>query len=207
MSVVMTIACAAVMLAGCGNKTKSDETTAQATESSEAVSKEESSAEVEPESSVKKMLDQGNPHKVVLGEIAEEDKSWIKVSTAFDETLSMYSCDSISQGVTAVVVDFEVSGLETESATVYWCYMVDANGETISLWDDTSTADRLEITEDGKYRIVFDTRKALGAPMDSIQSLQLVFTNVSEETKTELTVESAGYVTDEDISSLVSGKL
>lgn len=187
-----------VILTGCGETPKTPAAPEKETEApAETVTKEE------PKYTA--FLDQGNPHSIVLGDIAEDDKAWIKISTAFDPELSMYSSDVIPQKVTAFVVDFEVTGLENAS-TLYWCYMLDSGENTFSVWDDSSNSDKLEITEDGKYRFVFDAKKALGGNADVVSSLQIVFPNISDATKTQFSVTGAGYVLDDDISSFVTGK-
>ena len=106
----------------------------------------------------------------------------------------MYSSDSVPEGATGIVVDFTVSGMDVDEATLYWCYELVSGGETLSVWDDTSPADKLTINGDGSYRMVFDAEKALGGTIDSICSLQIVFPGISETTTTSVTVDSAGYV-------------
>ena len=67
-----------------------------------------------------------------------------------------------------------------------------------------------EISEenDGKYRMVFDAKKALGGTIDNIGSLQIVFPGFDEKTATKVKVISAGYLGgDADISDYVTGKV
>lgn len=105
----------------------------------------------------------------------------------------MYNSDSVPAGTTGVVVDFEVSGMDIDESELHWCYELVSGEDTVSLWDESSPADKLTIKEDGKYRMVFDAQKALGGTLDSIGSLQIVFPGFDETTETKVKVLSAGY--------------
>ena len=160
----------------------------------------------------KKLLEQGNPKAINLLDIVEEDdtdwKAWIKVSTAFDPTLSVYSTDSISTGTQAVVVTFNVSNMDCEQQDMYWCYQIITADGTVSLWDDTSAADKLTITGDGKYQFVFDATKALGGPIQTVESLQMVFPGLTETTTTKVELVSAVALDNaDDIAKFQSKKL
>lgn len=131
------------------------------------------------------MTEQGNPLEVNLAEIAEENdgeyKAWLKISTAYDETLSMYNTDSVPAGTTAIVVDMEISGMDISDTTLYWCYELTSGEDQISVWNDSSLSDKLTVNGDGKYRMVFDAKKALGGTIDNIGSLQIVFPGFDEK--------------------------
>ncbi len=158
-----------------------------------------------------RMVEQGNPLSVKLSDIAEESgdtfNAWIKISTAFDPELSMYQSDMIPEGTKGIVVDFTVEGMDIDGTVMYWCYQITSGGESISLWDDTSGADKLTVDGNGSYRAVFDAQKALGGDIDKIESLQLVFPGISETTSTVVTVDYAGYIDGSmDLSDFVTGK-
>ncbi len=155
---------------------------------------------------------QGNPTEINLVDIVEEGdtdwKAWIKMSTAFDPTLSVYNNFSFPASTQAVVVTFNVSDMDCEQQDMYWCYQLITADGTVSLWDDTSSADKLTITGDGKYQFVFDATKALGTPIQTVESLQMVFPGLTETTTTKVELLSAvAYDNTEDISKLVSKKL
>ncbi len=192
MAAVMT---AALLFSACSNGESNGETSGPAGESVSADAKESGA---DSTSKANSMILQGNPTTINLAEIAEESEdtynAWIKISTIYDPELSMYSSDSVPEGATGIVVDFTVSGMDVDEATLYWCYELVSGGETLSVWDDTSPADKLTINGDGSYRMVFDAEKALGGTIDSICSLQIVFPGISETTTTSVTVDSAGYV-------------
>ena len=192
MAAVMT---AALLFSACSNGESNGETSGPAGESVSADAKE---IGADSTSKANSMILQGNPTTINLAEIAEESEdtynAWIKISTIYDPELSMYSSDSVPEGATGIVVDFTVSGMDVDEATLYWCYELVSGGETLSVWDDTSPADKLTINGDGSYRMVFDAEKALGGTIDSICSLQIVFPGISETTTTSVTVDSAGYV-------------
>lgn len=192
MAAVMT---AALLFSACSNGESNGETSGPAGESVSADAKESGA---DSTSKANSMILQGNPTTINLAEIAEESEdtynAWIKISTIYDPELSMYSSDSVPEGTTGIVVDFTVSGMDVDEATLYWCYELVSGGETVSVWDDTSPADKLTINGDGSYRMVFDAEKALGGTIDSICSLQIVFPGISETTTTSVTVDSAGYV-------------
>lgn len=188
----------AFSMIGCSNSKGQDETN-NTVENQGEVNNEKTEPETETEkadSALISMREQGNPLEVNLSEIAEEGadtyNAWLKISTAYDDTLSMYSVDSIAAGTKAVVVDFTVSGMDIDEAVLYWCYEITYDGNTISLWDDSSAADKLTITGDGTYRMVFDANKALGGDIESVGSLQIVFPGFDDLTETKVTVLSAG---------------
>ncbi len=149
--------------------------------------------------SAKKMFDQGNPTTVTLGEFAESTtegfKTWIKVSTQFDPAQSMYDSSSLPAGAKGIIADFTVEGLEA-ATTIYWNYMLVSGEDTISVWDTSSTADTLTITEDGSYRLVFNAETVLGGPIDEINSLQFVVPCSGEDCTTKITVTKLTAITD-----------
>lgn len=117
----------------------------------------------------------GNSNTIELYEIAEEGadtfNAWLKVATQYDPDLTVYASDSMQDDTIAIAVTFEVSNFDGEEATLYWCYELDSNGETISVWDQSSPAETLTITEDGTYTMVFNANKALGGAIERIGSL------------------------------------
>lgn len=203
-------AVAAFSLMGCSNSKAQKEnakTTGAEMEVNTEMTKEEKN-----DVQLISMREQGNPLEVNLCEIAEESSdtynAWLKISTAYDDTLSMYSVDSIAAGTKAIVVDFTVSGMDIDESVLYWCYEITSDGNTISLWDDTSAADKLTITGDGTYRMVFDADKALGGTIESIGSLQIVFPGFDDLTATKVKVLSAGCLNqDEVIDDYVTGEI
>lgn len=159
-----------------------------------------------------KMMEQGNPLTVKLSDIAEaggdDFKAWIKISTAFDPELSMYQSDMIPEKTAGIVVDFTVDGMDIDKTEMYWCYQITSGGESISLWDNTSAADKLTVDGDGSYRLVFDAGKALGGTIDLVESLQMVFPGISETTSTTVTVDYAGHIDQSmDMADFVTGKI
>ena len=184
----------AIMAVACSNKADSTKTTEAVTE---AATKVEQEVTTEAEQELKSMSEQGNPLEVNLSEIAEKSgdtyKAWLKISTVYDPELSMYNSDSVPAGTTGVEVDFEVSGMDIGESELHWCFELVSGEDTVSLWDESSPADKLTIKEDGKYRMVFDAQKALGGTLDSIGSLQIVFPGFDETTETKVKVLSAGY--------------
>lgn len=157
------------------------------------------------------MREQGNMTRIQLADIMETSgdayAAWIKISTQFDPELSMYSYDTMPAGTIAIIVDFTVSHFDESEATLYWGYQLISNGTSQSVWDGTSAADTLMITEDGSYTIVFDAQKALGGPIDSIESFQLVFPSQSETPATEVSVTRVRCLTDEnDLQYVSSGR-
>lgn len=158
------------------------------------------------------MVKQGNPTKIYLAEIAEgkgdDCKAWIKVSTAFDPTLSVYSYDVIPENTEGFVVNFKVKDMDCGEQTMYWCYQFKTASGTVSLWNDTSAADKLTITGDGSYQFVFDAIKAIGEPILQVESFQMVFPGISEETTTIVELTGAYAVTDAaDLASFATGKV
>lgn len=194
---VLTVT-AAILLSSCSNDSVNDgtEDVTKGTVLNEQTSApEQTLGEGKPATA---MREQGNALSINLSEIAEESddtyNAWIKISTVYDPELSMYESDSIAAGAKGVVVDFTVSDMDIDEATLYWCYELNAGGATVSLWDDTSKAEKLTVKGDGSYRMVFDAQKAVGGTIDSVGSLQIVFPGVPENTTTKFTVTSAGYV-------------
>ncbi len=162
-----------------------------------------------PVTSAVKMKEQGNPTEILLADIAEESgdaaHAWIKISTQYDPTLSMYSYDLIPSGTIAIAVTFTVSNFDCEKSTLYWGYQLASGGKTFAVWDGTSPADTLTVTEDGTYTIVFNANTALGGPIETIESFQLVFP-CTMDTSTEVSIESAKCITDEaDLAYFVTG--
>lgn len=197
---------AACFLTGCS----SDETAEK--ESTTTKARTEAETDNKETAVGKKLLGQGNPKAINLVDIVEEGdtdwKAWIKVSTAFDPTLSVYTTDSISADTQAVVVTFNVSNMDCEQQDMYWCYQIITADGTVSLWDNTSAADKLTITGDGKYQFVFDATKALGAPIQTVESLQMVFPGLSETTTTKVEFVNAVALDNvDDIAKFESKKL
>ncbi len=217
--VLCTMLLSTLILAACGSEeavegsankseVESESTVAVIEESGEVVTEE---ASVQAASAVK-LWEQGNPTTITLSDIVEESsddwKAWIKVSTAFDPTLSVYSADLIPQSTQAVVVTFKVSDLDCGTQNMYWCYQLITGDGTVSLWNDTSTADQLTIDGDGTYQFVFDANKALGAPIDKVESLQIVLPGLTETTTTKVEFLGAKAITDaNDVSLFVTGKV
>ena len=187
------VAAVALMAVACSNQSNDGGETVK----TQVTEQEQTTAEEKTGTELRKMTEQGNPLEVDLSEIAEKSgdgyNAWLKISTVYDETLSMYNIDSVPAGTTGIVVDFEISGMDIDKSELHWCYEIVSNGETVSLWDTSSPADKLTITEDGKYRMVFDAQKALGGTIDSIGSLQIVFPGFDETTSAKVKVTSAGY--------------
>ncbi len=193
---------AACFLTGCNNGESAG---------TEASSSEKTS-ENQTQSVGKKLLEQGNPTSINLADIVEEGdtdwKAWIKVSTAFDPTLSVYWADNFPAETQAVVVTFTVSNMDCDSQDMYWCYQLITGGETVSLWNDSSDADKLTISGDGKYQFVFDATKAIGGPIETVESLQMVFPGLTDVTTTVVEFESAVALTNaDDIAKFESKKL
>lgn len=198
------MAAIALMSTACSNQNKT-------VKEVDTTAVEETTTEQEQQS-LKKMTEQGNPLEVNLAEISEENdgkyKAWLKISTAYDDTLSMYNTDSVPAGTTAIVVDMEISGMDISDTTLYWCYELTSGEDQISVWNDSSPSDKLTVNGDGKYRMVFDAKKALGGTIDNIGSLQIVSPGFDEKTATKVKVISAGYLGgDADISDYVTGKV
>lgn len=149
-----------------------------------------------------KMQKQGNPTSIMLSDIAEVsgDKvnAWIKISTKYDEVLSMYNYDSLAAGTLGIAVTFTVEQFDCTSSTLYWCYQLTSGGVSTSIWDNSSLSDTLTITKDGTYRLFFDAKTALGGTLDEIDSFQIVFPCGSEVTSTKFTVKSVECITVEE---------
>lgn len=155
---------------------------------------------------------QGNPTKIYLADIVEGKsepyKAWIKVSTAFDPTLSIYSSDLIQENTEGFVVNFKVTDMDCGEQTLYWCYQFKTASGTVSLWNDTSAADKLTISGDGSYQFVFDAIKAVGEPILQVESFQMVFPGLSENTTTVVELTGAKAVTDAaDLAFFQTGKI
>jgi len=188
----------------CSSQTTTIITGSSSTSSSSSEATDTSS-ETESESAAPIALtalkEQGNPLSIKLADIVEEGsdnswKAWIKVSTQYDPELSVYSYDLIPENTEGIIVEFTVSGMDTDSATLYWCYQLETADGTTSVWDTSSPADTLTITGDGTYTMVFDAEKALGAPISVVDSLQIVFPNLTETTTTNFTFTGAWATTE-----------
>lgn len=186
-------------LTGCGNASDSSsdsQSQDQNLQSEQDISQEEVE---ETPASASTLLPQGNSTSVYLSEIAEDNpdgyNAWLKISTQFDPDLSMYSYDSAPADSVALIVDFSVSGYDLGSSTLYWGYQLISGGDTYSVWDGSSPADTLTITQDGSYRMVFDAATALGGTIETIESFQLVFP-CSEDTDTKVTIKQVTAITD-----------
>ncbi len=158
------------------------------------------------------LKEQGNPTKVYLADIVEGKgenwKAWIKISTAFDPTLSVYSCDLIKENTEGFVVNFKVQDMDCGEQTMYWCYQFKTASGIVSLWNDTSAADKLTISGDGTYQFVFDAITAVGEPILQVESLQMVFPGLSENTTTIVELTGAKAVTDAaDLAFFATGKV
>ncbi len=212
-----TLLLSTLVLTACGSESTEMGNENQSNTESENMVSEEASQEnsedaVVRASSAVKLWEQGNPTSIVLADIVEESsedwKAWIKVSTAFDPTLSVYSSDLIPQNTQAVVVTFKISNMDCGMQNMYWCYQLITADGTVSLWNDTSAADKLTIDGDGTYQFVFDANKALGAPIDKVESLQIVLPGLTETTTTKVEFLGAKAITDaNDVSLFTSGKV
>lgn len=194
----------ALGLTACGTKKTADNGNS-GTEVSKAPAGEESTAQ--------EMTKTGNPRVFQLnGEhVLEkaEGTSWVKIATIWDPELTTYDAESFVAGSKAVVADFTVTGLDVDSTKCYWNYMVvDSAGQEVECWDDTYKTDEITITEDGTYRMVFDYSKVQGGDVAGLKSLQLVFTDMTENTAAKVEVKNALCVTDEkELGSIyTSGK-
>ncbi|MBE5940110.1 MAG: hypothetical protein E7266_06910 [Lachnospiraceae bacterium] len=198
---IMVVAVCCLTACGSNDKDTNKETTTQA-----------ETTEGNVAASAKKLLEQGNPKKINLVDIVEgkddDWKAWIKVSTAFDPTLSVYSTDSVPAGTQAIVVTFKVDNMDCEQQEMYWCYQLITADGTVSLWNDTSAADKLTVIGDGTYQFVFDATKALGGAIQTVESFQMVLPGLTETTTTTVEFVSAVALTDaKDISMYESKKL
>lgn len=166
----------------------------------------------EKPASAKNMIMQGNPSTIYFADIAEASgdtfNAWIKVSTQFDPELSVYSYDTMPAGTTAIIVDFTINDPEIEDATVYWAYSLKTASESFSVWDGTSPADTLTLEGSGTYRLVFDAEKALGAPIETIESFQFVVPCLTDTCDTSITLKNATCITDaSDLQYFETGKI
>lgn len=204
----------AILLTACGsssNDTATDtvqESGSVADNTGDINSENEQTASI---ASAVEMKEQGNPTSIYLADIMETSNdayaAWIKISTQFDSELSMYSYDTMATGTEAIVVEFTVKDFDETEATLYWGYQLSSGGTSFSVWDGTSPADTLTITEDGSYKIVFDAEKALGGPIETIESFQLVFPAQSETTTTKVSVTKVYCITDTaDLENVSTGK-
>ena len=189
--IVAAVMTMVVMCSACSNGKKDADTTSEPTKAVESTSEYQAPTP-------RAMISQGNPLSINLAEISELNNeaynAWIKISTMYDPLLSMYCSDLVPAGTTGIVVDFTVSDMDVEEATLYWCYQITTGENTISVWDNSSPADKLTIKGDGSYRMVFDAEKALGGPIDAIGSLQIVFPGITDTSTTKFTVTAAGYL-------------
>ena len=198
------IVAAVLLLTACGTNGGAETTAPVQTTAPEETVKTAASAV--------KLLEQGNPKKIPLMDIVEESsedwKAWIKVSTAFDPELSVYSSDMVPANTQAIVVTFKVSNMDCGQQTMYWCYQLIGENGTVSVWNDTSPTDQLTVTGDGTYQFVFDATKALGGAIVTVESLQMVFPGLTETTTTTVELLEAKAITDaSDIGLFTSGKL
>ena len=202
-------------LSACGQN--ADPETTAADETAEAATNEDTSATQETAApqpaAVTSLKEQGNPTTIALSDIAESSsdgdfKAWIKVSTQYDPNLSVYSYDLIPSDAEGIIVTFTVSDMDTDEATLYWCYQLETADSTVSVWDTSSPADTLTITGDGTYTMVFNARTALGAPISVVDSLQIVFPGLTETTTTTFSFDGAWATTDEsDLSLYTTGSV
>lgn len=208
---LLGILIATTLMVACGkanDSTKNTTDNTQETATLDENSVEEAFSQI---ASAVEMKEQGNPTSIYLADIMEESgdayAAWIKISTQFDPELSMYSYDTMASGTEAIVVDFTVTNFDESEATLYWGYQLTSSGSSYSVWDGTSVADTLTITEDGSYTIVFDAAKALGGPIESIESFQLVFPAQSDTTGTRVSVTKVTCITDAaDLQYVSTGK-
>ena len=206
---LLALLTAAFLLTACGN---SDGQSQDQTDTTPISNDTESGVDASaPTISAVEMKQQGNPTSIQLADIMEESgdayAAWIKISTQFDAELSMYSYDTLAAGTIAIAVDFKVEHFDETESTLYWGYQLTSGGQSYSVWDGTSPADTLTVTEDGTYTIVFDAQKALGGPIEAIESFQLVFPAQSDTTATKVSVTKVRCITDAgDLEYLTTGK-
>lgn len=209
---LLAVLMATVLVTACGASDDNAKDTTGTTQESGAATDESNVDEASTQiASAVEMKEQGNPTSIYLADIIEESgdayAAWIKISTQFDPELSMYSYDTMASGTEAIVVDFTVSNFDESETTLYWGYQLTSGGSSYSVWDGTSAADTLTITEDGSYTIVFDAQKALGGPIESIESFQLVFPAQSDTTATKVSVTKVTCITDPaDLQYVSTGK-
>lgn len=208
---------ALILLAACGSKEQAADPT-PTTAPTETPTPEPTATSTPTPSptpqaaSARSLKEQGNPTKIYLADIVEgkgsDWKAWIKVSTAFDPTLSVYSYDLIPENTEGFVVNFKVKDMDCGEQTMYWCYQFKTASGTVAVWNDTSTADKLTITGDGTYQFVFDAIKAVGEPILQVESFQMVFPGLTENTTTIVELTGAKAVTDAaDLSFFSTGKV
>ncbi len=190
-----------MLMISCSNQTNRSSSSASSSAASPTTDDTSSETESATPVALTSLKEQGNPLSIKLADIVEESsdgtwKAWVKVSTQYDPELSVYSYDLIPANTEGIIVEFTVSGMDTDSATLYWCYQLETADETISVWDTSSPADTLTITGDGTYTMVFDAEKALGAPISVVDSLQIVFPDLTETTTTTFTFTGAWATTD-----------
>ena len=185
----------AVLATGCGSK-KTDNAAAETENKTTVATTQEAVAKPQ---TARPMLEQGNSRTVALADIVEESgdefRTWIKLSTLYDPLDSMYQADVIPEGTVAIVVDFTIENLESETE-IFWNYQVQSGETGFSVWDTSSPADKLTVKEDGSYRLVFDAQTALGGTVDVIESLQFVIPSKTDTLTTTVTVNSAITLTD-----------
>lgn len=207
---------AVLTLAACGSKQEAEPTaTPEPTATAAPTATPEPTATPTPTPgpvSVRSLKEQGNPTKIYLADIVEgkgsDWKAWIKVSTAFDPTLSVYSYDLIPENTEGFVVNFKVKDLDCGEQTMYWCYQFKTASGTVAVWNNSSTADQLTITGDGTYQFVFDAMKAVGEPILQVESFQMVLPGLTKDTTTIVEFLGAKAVTDAaDLAFFATGKV
>lgn len=204
----------ALSLSACGSAGDSTPSENSVTDTTDSSSEAASSETAENASTAISMQTTGNSAATVLSgkDIIDPETmiSWVKVATIWDPELTIYSADSFAQGSKAIAVTFEVSDMDLDSMKCYWNYMVfDSEDTEISCWDENYKTDDIVIEEDGKYQMVFDYSKVEGGDVAGLKSLQLVFPEMKEDTKTTVTLLDAKCIMDEsEIGTIYqSGKL
>ena len=198
----------AAAITGCKENETSSSTSSKTETTTEATTEPEESAEPEVISTAVDMSRAGNPGRVSLNAEGILDSktnlSWVKITTIWDPDLILYNPEDYVADSKGVVTTFSISGLDVESTKCYWNYMVvDSKGTEINCWDETYLTDDLEITADGTYQMVFDYSKVNNGDVAGINSLQLVFTNMSDSTAAKFETKSAKYIVDaEEIGSI-----
>ena len=210
---VCMLGLAMLTLAACGSKENAQNQEVVTPEATATATPEPPTPSPTPQApSARSLKEQGNSAKIYLADIVEgkgdDWKAWIKVSTAFDPTLSVYSADLIPENTEGFVVNFKVKDMDCGEQTMYWCYQFKTASGTVSLWNDSSAADKLTITGDGTYQFVFDAMKAVGEPILQVESLQIVFPGLTEKTTTIVELTGAKAVTDAaDLAFFATGKV
>lgn len=182
-------------LSGCSSSEKTDT-------SEKATSEAASSEKEEVKNSAISLTRTSNPDTFPLNGkdiyMKDENSSWVKIATIWDEKLTIYDAGSFVQDSKAIAVTFEVSDMDIEPTTCYWNYqIVDSEGTEIPCWTTDYKTDDLKITGNGKYQMVFDFDKVEGQDVAEIQSLQIAFPNTKPDTTTKVKVLDAVCITDE----------